>query len=187
MELYVKTRAEWRKWLKKNHNSDDRIWLVFYRKETGKPVIPYDDAVEEALCFGWIDGKIKKINDEYYVRQFSHRRQRSQWSQLNMNRARKMIDKGLMQPEGLKEYMKTIDNPGLVYSNENEGNSEIPEDLMKALELNRPALRNFLGFTESNRRLYLLWLNTAKRAETRQKRISKIVEFSEKNQKPGMM
>lgn len=187
MDLYVKNRAEWRKWLKENHNSDDSIRLVFYKKGTGKPVISYDDAVEEAICYGWIDGKIKKINDEYFVRQFSHRRKRSRWSQINIGRARKMIENGMMQPEGLKEYIKAVENHDLRYSTDNEENKEIPEDLMIALKHNQSALMNFLGFSESNRRLYLLWLNAAKRPETRQKRILKILGFSEKNQKAGMM
>ena len=74
MELYVKTREEWRKWLEENHSSVQGIWLIYYKKPSGKPRIPYNEAVEEALCFGWIDGKIKRVNEDYYVQWFTPRR-----------------------------------------------------------------------------------------------------------------
>ena len=93
MELYLKTREEWRKWLEENHSKAEEIWLIYYKKPSGKSRIPYTDAVEEALCFGWIDGKIKRINDDYYIQRFTPRRPGSKWSKLNMERVQKLIKK----------------------------------------------------------------------------------------------
>lgn len=187
MELYVKTREEWRGWLEKNHLTTERIWLVFYKKVSGKDSVLYDDAVEEALCFGWIDGKIKKINEDYYVRLFTPRRPKSRWSKINIERAGKLTLKNLMKPEGLRAYQNFLDNPELGYENIKEEEPEIPADLLRALEENSLALDNFRKFSSANRKLYILWLNQAKRDLTRISRIAKIVQFSEKNQKPGMM
>lgn len=187
MEIYFKTRQEWREWLEKNHSSSDGVWLIFYKKASGKPRVGYDEAVGEALCFGWIDSKLKKVNEEYYIQSFTPRRKRSLWSKYNMNRVKKLIDEGLMTPAGLAEYQKALDNPKLVYDNRNDAVPDIPEDLMDALILNPEAHRNFMNFSPSNRRIYIFWLNSAKREETRKNRIRKIIEQSEKNIKPGMI
>lgn len=87
-QLYLPTRSEWRQWLSKNHAGVKVIWLVYYKKHTGKPSIPYDDAVEEALCFGWIDSTIKRIDDERYMQKFTPRNLKSEWSDLNIRRVR---------------------------------------------------------------------------------------------------
>lgn len=187
MDLYVKTRSEWRKWLAENYSSSDGVWLIFYKKSSGKPRVEYNDAVEEALCFGWIDSKLKKVNEEYYIQHFTPRRKGSLWSKYNMERVKSLIDKGLMMPAGLAEYHKALDNPKLVYDNRMDGEPEIPADLLEALNLNPQALANFMAFSPSSRRMYLLWLKDAKRPETQQTRLKKIVEFSEKNKKPGIM
>ncbi len=187
MELYVKTREEWRKWLEKNHSAVQGIWLVYYKKISGKPRIPYNDAVEEALCFGWIDGKIRRINEEYYVQWFTPRRQGSRWSKLNIGRAQKMIKEGLMKPSGLAAFESIKRNPQLISDIKPEQDIVIPVDLMEALRKNEAASINFKNFPPSSRKLYLLWLDAAKRPETRSTRIAKIVERSEKNIKAGMM
>lgn len=187
MELYVKNRDEWRKWLEKNYDTTGEVWLVYYKKHSGKPRIPYSDAVEEALCFGWIDGKIKRINDEYYIQRFTPRRAGSRWSKYNIQRVQKMIKLGQMKKSGLDAYSKVLDNPELAYENKNDGIPNIPEDLMNALAGNKSAIDNFMNFPVSSRRLYTEWLASAKRAETRLRRIEKIVELSVKNVRPGMM
>ena len=96
------TRGDWRTWLERNHDAQSEVWLVFYKKHTGKPTIPYDSAVEEALCFGWIDSIIKRVDNERYVRKFTPRKGRSIWSKLNKKRASKMIREGRMTEAGLK-------------------------------------------------------------------------------------
>jgi uncharacterized protein YdeI (YjbR/CyaY-like superfamily) len=187
MELYFKTRGEWRKWLDENHSKVNGVWLVYYKKNSGKPRIPYNDAVEEALCFGWIDGKIRRVNDDYFIQWFTPRRPGSRWSKLNMERAGKLIAEGKMRPEGLKVFEETVKKPGLIYEIRTESNISLPDDLLIALKGNSEAYANFNNFPPSSRRLYLLWLNNAKREETRAGRIVKIVDRSEKNIKAGMM
>jgi uncharacterized protein YdeI (YjbR/CyaY-like superfamily) len=186
MDLYFTDRKEWRKWLEENHTTFEEVWLRYYKKPSGKPRIPYNDAVEEALCFGWIDGKIKRINEEYYIQRFTPRRNGSRWSKYNINRVEKLKKEGLMKPDGLKAYKEALDKPELVYDDRRDGNPSEPDDLMRELKKNRNAHRNFVNFTPSSRRMYIDWLNSAKKPETRLKRINKIIELSEKNIKPGM-
>jgi uncharacterized protein YdeI (YjbR/CyaY-like superfamily) len=186
MELYFQTRGEWRKWLEENHSIVKGVWLVYYKKISGKPRIPYNDAVEEALCFGWIDGKIKRVNDDYYIQWFTPRRPGSRWSKLNMSRVRKLISEGKMRVEGMAVYEETVKKPELIYEMKREHMS-LPDDLLDALKKNSEAYSNFYNFPSSSQRLYLLWLNNAKREKTRAGRIVKIVDRSEKNIKAGMM
>jgi uncharacterized protein YdeI (YjbR/CyaY-like superfamily) len=185
MELYVKTREEWRKWLEENHTTVHGIWLIYYKKTSGKPRIPYDEAVEEALCFGWIDGKIKRVNEDYYIQWFSPRRPVSRWSELNMSKVRNLIKEGRMAPAGLLAYEAAIKKPSLIYNTKKDENMIIPDDLLIALKYNDTSYNNFMNFPPSSRRLYVFWLNDAKRDETRKARIVKIVDRSEKNIKPG--
>jgi uncharacterized protein YdeI (YjbR/CyaY-like superfamily) len=187
MELYVKNREEWHKWLEEYHKSVDGIWLIYYKKPSGKPRIPYNDAVEEALCFGWIDSKIKRVNDDYYIQWFTPRRPGSRWSKLNMSKVEKLIKEGRMMPEGLSLYEKALKKPQLIYDIKKETNIIVPDDLQSALRNIPVAFNNFNNFPLSSRRLYVFWLNDAKREETRKGRIAKIVERSEKNIKAGMM
>jgi uncharacterized protein YdeI (YjbR/CyaY-like superfamily) len=187
MELYVRNREEWRKWLEECHNSIDGIWLIYYKKSSGKPRIPYNDALDEALCFGWIDSKIKRVNDDYYIQWFTPRRRGSRWSKLNITKVEKLIKEGRMRPEGLSLYEEALKKPQLVYDIKKEDNIIVPDDLQSALTENKVAFENFNNFPPSSRRLYVLWLNDAKRAETRRSRIVRIVDNSGKNIKAGMM
>ncbi len=186
MELYFTTRKEWRRWLGKNHKTSEGVWLRYYKKPSGKPRIPYVDAVEEALCFGWIDGKIKRINEDYYIQRFTPRRPGSRWSKYNIERIKKLTELGLMKPAGLQAFKESVEKPHLVYDNRKDGIPVIPDDLKFELKKNRTAFKNFNNFTQSSRRMYIDWLNSAKKPETRIRRISKIIDLSEKNIKPGM-
>jgi uncharacterized protein YdeI (YjbR/CyaY-like superfamily) len=186
MELYVSAREEWRKWLTENHSSCGEVWLVYFKKPSGKKRIPYEEAVEEALCFGWIDGRIKKINEEYYIQRFTPRRSGSRWSKYNIARVERLIRNGLMTDPGMKAYEELLKNPSLGYDNASEGEPAIPGDLMAGLEKNPNAHKNFMNFSLSSRRMFILWLNSAKRTETRQRRIEKIVSLAERNIKPAM-
>jgi len=185
MELHFTKREEWRNWLKSNHASVREAWLVFYKKPSGKTRIPYNDAVEEALCFGWIDGKLKKINDDYYIQRFTPRRRDSIWSEINVSRARKMISEGLMMKSGMDAFQVYLDNPSLLIVRNMEVPA-IPDELLRKLKKNKKAYDNFMNFPVSTRRLYLQWLTAAKRDETFSRRISKILELSEKNIKTSM-
>jgi len=185
MELHFTKREEWRNWLKSNHASVREAWLVFYKKPSGKTRIPYNDAIEEALCFGWIDGKLKKINDDYYIQRFTPRRRDSIWSEINVSRARKMISEGLMMKSGMDAFQVYLDNPSLLIVRNMEVPA-IPDELLRKLKKNKKAYDNFMNFPVSTRRLYLQWLTAAKRDETFSRRISKILELSEKNIKTSM-
>ena len=187
MELYFKTRNEWRRWLEENSLKYQEVWLVYYKNPSGKPRIPYIDAVEEALCFGWIDGKIKRINEDYYIQRFTPRRPGSRWSKYNVERVEKLKKEGVMKPEGLKAYQEALDKPELMYENRADGEPVMPEDLLVKLKINKKAFENFINFTQSARRIYIDWLNSAKKPETRPGRIEKIVSLAEKNQRLGMM
>jgi uncharacterized protein YdeI (YjbR/CyaY-like superfamily) len=187
MELYFKTREDWRKWLENNSNSVDGLWMINYKKHTGRQCIPYVEAVEEALCFGWIDGKIKRINDEYFIRRFTPRRSGSRWSKSNVERIEKLIKEGKVKESGLDAYNEIFKKPELAYDNRASGDPEIPEDLLSALRADSSAFNNFKNFPPSARKLYIGWLSSAKKAETRPGRILKIVDAARLNKRPGMM
>jgi uncharacterized protein YdeI (YjbR/CyaY-like superfamily) len=106
-ELYVANRDDWRAWLKENHDARKEVWLIYYKKQTGKPSISYDDSVEEALCFGWVDSIIKKIDDEKFARKFTPRTGKSTWSEANKKRVEKMIREGKMTETGLAKIRKS--------------------------------------------------------------------------------
>jgi len=183
-KLYVKNSDEWREWLQEHYQTKKEIWLIFYKKHTGKPGIPYDDSVEEALCFGWIDSIIKKIDDEKYSRKFTPRKKDSNWSALNITRAKKMINEGKMTDAGLAHYKQVKnDSKRIVHENLAEKDLIIPEDLNEALAKNEKARHNFINFAFSYKRNYVSWITSAKREETRAKRIKEAVELIEQNVK----
>jgi uncharacterized protein YdeI (YjbR/CyaY-like superfamily) len=186
-EYYFRNKKEWHMWLVKNYSTVDSIWIIFYKKHTGKPCLAYVDAVEEALCYGWIDGKIKRINEEYYVQRYTPRRLGSRWSKYNVERIEKLVKEGRMEPVGLKAFKEALEKPELIYDNKVSGEPLVPEDLMNAFNDNEKAYGNFMNFPQSARRIYIEWLNSAKKAETRPGRIEKIIKLAEQNRKPGMM
>lgn len=187
MELYFKTREDWRYWLEENHKNTDGIWFVFYKKQSGKPSVLYNEAVEEALCFGWIDSKIKSVDEEHYIQWFTPRRPGSSWSKLNISRVGKLMAEGKMKPAGLAAYENAVKMPESYYESKKDEIQQIPDDLEAALKCNTIANENFKKFPPSSRKLYLMWLGDAKRPETRIARIAKIIDRSEKNIKSPMM
>lgn len=185
--LYITERDEWRTWLRKNGKSKKEIWLIYYKKHSGKPRIPYDDAVEEALCFGWIDSTIKRIDEDRYCQKFTPRNIKSVWSELNIKRARKMIKAGRMTDNGLALFKARNKRAGKSGRPDSAELLEIPAELYKELAKNKKARDNFNNFAPGYRRMYIGWILSAKRDETREKRIKFVVERSEKNIKPGML
>jgi uncharacterized protein YdeI (YjbR/CyaY-like superfamily) len=181
--IYITTREEWRKWLKKNHNVQTEVWLIYYKKHTGKPRIAYDDAVEEALCFGWIDSTIQRIDDEKYAQRFTPRKNLKKWSELNKQRVKKLIKAGLMTEAGFAK----IDRQVFSHS-KTEAKKEfcIPDDMKQAFEAEEPAWTNFLNLAPSYRRKYMLWITKAKREATRHKRLKEAIELLKENKKLGM-
>jgi uncharacterized protein YdeI (YjbR/CyaY-like superfamily) len=185
-ELYFTTRSEWRHWLEKNHSIYDGIWFVYYKTHTGISSVSYDESVEEALCFGWIDSIIKRIDTDRYARKFSVRKEDSAWSESNKRRVDQLMTIGLMTEAGLSK-IRAAKNSGKW--NEKiivPDFKELPPDFKTALNKNKQAKFNFNELAQSYRRQYIGWVSTAKKKETRQKRITEALELLEKNQKLGL-
>ena len=185
--LYVSDRKSWRKWLIKNHLSEKEIWLIYFKKHTGKDRVAYNDAVEEAICFGWIDSTVKRIDHERYMQKFTVRNKKSKWSDLNKTRALNLIKEGKMAAFGIEkiENAKKTGNWDNTYGKKTK--QIIPEDLAKALSKDNLANTNFNNFAPSQQNSYIYYINAAKREDTRKRRIQKVVESASKNIKPGMM
>jgi len=172
--LEVDSRRAWRAWLRKHHESASEVWLVFLKPHVSRRSVDYEDAVREALCFGWIDGKIRRIDDDRYARRFSPRRPGSAWSESNRRRVRELVAAKQMTPAGLAAFAsppRANQRPAIGATS-----MAIPNDLAKALAKHGIACDNFAAFPPSARRAYLYWITTAKRAETRARRIREAVE-----------
>ncbi|MFC1550465.1 YdeI family protein [Candidatus Neomarinimicrobiota bacterium] len=181
-ETYCKNRKAWRSWLQKNHLSEKGVWLVYYKKHTKKKSIFYEDAVEEAICFGWIDGQIKRIDDERYMQRYTPRTSKSRWSVINIERAKRMIKQERMTEGGLKIFQKGIKTKETVPSSKK---FSVPVDLKSALAKKKKALNNFQNFSPSAKLAYVYWIGLARTDETRKKRIRITVDLLAKNKKFG--
>ena len=185
-QVYVKNRKEWRDWLSKNHDRETDIWLVYYKKETGRPTIKYEDSVEEALCFGWIDSIIKKIDEEKYVRKFTPRKPDSYWSEPNKQRVENMIKAGRMTPHGLNK-IDAAKKTGLWDKNARPQLSfEMQPEFKDALKNSPKAKAVFEKLSPSHKKQYLGWIEVAKRPETKEKRIKEAITLLEKGEKLGL-
>ena len=186
-QVYVKNRKEWREWLSKNHNKEEKgIWLVFFKKETQKPTLEYNDSVEEALCFGWIDSIIKKIDDEKYVRKFTPRNSKSLWSPSNKKRVEKMIKEGKMTKHGLAKVNAAKKSGFWDKSDRPQIDFDIPPELEEALKKNKKARDFFEQLAPSYKKQFIGWIKIAKREETRRKRLKETIEKLTKGEKLGM-
>jgi uncharacterized protein YdeI (YjbR/CyaY-like superfamily) len=184
--LHIINRKDWRTWLEKNHDSRKEAWLIYYKKHTAKFRIPYKDAVEEALCFGWIDSTVKKLDEKTYAQKFTPRNANSKWSELNKKRALKMIKAGRMAEAGLAKIREAKDNGKWSETFMVKRETVLPPSLKKVLMRNEKAWKNFNELAPSYKRLYAGWILSAKREETRRKRLKEAVELLEKNKKLGM-
>jgi uncharacterized protein YdeI (YjbR/CyaY-like superfamily) len=185
--LYLPTRKQWRQWLTKNHKTVKEIWLVYYRKETGKPSILYEDSVEEALCFGWIDSIIKKLDNDSYARKFTPRTNMTKWSNANKIRMSKMLAAGLVTKVGLA----TIENIKLAADKsgmapKKPSSIKIPAYIREAFKHDKIVWNNFNALAKSYQRDYILWITMAKKEETRIRRIKESIMLLKQNQKLGL-
>lgn len=174
------TRAEWRDWLAANHDRDEGVWLISYKKATGKPAVSYDEAVEEALCFGWVDSKPGKLDDERSMRYFAPRKGGSGWSRPNKERVERMIAAGLMTPAGLAK-VEQAQADGTWTMLDAVENLEVPDDLAAEFDQYSHARANWDAFPRSAKRGILEWIVQAKRPETRAKRIEETARLAEDN------
>ncbi|MGL6342663.1 MAG: YdeI/OmpD-associated family protein [Waterburya sp.] len=176
----AKTRQEWRSWLESNHSQSLGIWLVTYKKNSGMPYLPYNDIVEEALCFGWIDSLARKLDEQRTMLYVSPRKAKSNWSKANKERIAKLLEQGLMTPTGIAKVEQAKIDGSWSFLDDVEA-LILPDDLQQALADNHTAERYFTAFPPSVKRGILEWIKNAKQLPTRNKRIAKTVELAAQN------
>lgn len=174
------TRAAWRDWLAANHEQDEGVWLISYKKASGKPAMSYDEAVEEALCWGWVDSKPRKLDDERTMLYYAPRKDGSGWSRPNKERVERAIASGQMTPAGLAKVQAAKADGSWTMLDAVE-NLEVPDDLAAEFDRYPNARANWETFPRSTRRGILEWTIQAKRPETRAKRIEETARLAEEN------
>jgi uncharacterized protein YdeI (YjbR/CyaY-like superfamily) len=179
--LEVQTRHEWRSWLQEHHGSEAEIWLVFYKRHTGSECVIYNDAVEEALCFGWVDSLVKRLDDARYARKFTPRTAGSKWSTINRRRYEDLRSRGLLAIPGLERppTNRSGDAP-------RPSESAIPPYIEYALKANTLAWNLFERLAPSYRRSCIGWIDSAKREDTKQKRLREVISLLAAGKKLGL-
>jgi uncharacterized protein YdeI (YjbR/CyaY-like superfamily) len=178
--FYACNRKAWRRWLQKNHAGEKNVWLIIYRMGSGIPSVYYKEAVEEALCFGWIDSKANKRDDKSFYQYFAKRNPKSKWSKVNKDTVAQLTEQGLMAAAGVAAIERAKANGTWTALDEVE-QLLVPEELAKAFAKNKKAWKNFEAFPRSVKRAILEWLSNAKKSETRVKRIETIVSKAAQN------
>jgi uncharacterized protein YdeI (YjbR/CyaY-like superfamily) len=184
-QFHFVNRHDWRTWLEANRATANEAWLVIHKKHMGKPGISYEEAVEEALCFGWIDGVMHRIDDEKYTLRFSPRKSGSVWSDTNKRRVAKLIKQGRMTEAGLAKIKEAKANGQWRAAALREDTTKIPDDLRQALKANPQARRNYERLAPSHKRQYIYWITSAKTDRTRQRRIQETVKLVAENKRLG--
>jgi len=174
--LYVKTRSEWRNWLRKNYKTEKEIWLVFYNKASGKPRISYEDAVEEALCFGWIDSIVKKTEKDSHVQRFTPRNPKSSYSQLNKERLKKLI-KQKKVIASVRKAIGDLENEKFIY----------PMDILSEIKKNKEAWKNYQKFSEPYKRIRIAFIDDSRiRPDIFKVRLNYFIKMSAQNKQYGI-
>jgi len=178
--LYVTNRKQWRAWLAKNHARENVIWLVYYRKSSGKPRIPYNDSVEEALCYGWIDSTVKPIDGKKFCQRFTPRRPKSRLSEMNRERIRRLIANKSMTPAGINAVSHAIDK---------NQKFAIASDILKAIKADKMAWKHFQTFSEGYKMVRLGYIESQRRhsREAFQKSLQNFIKMTAENKKFGMV
>jgi len=181
--IFLPTLKEWHNWLQQNHASAKEVWLIFYKKHTGKASLNYEETVEEALCYGWIDSLIKKLDEERYARKFTPRINFSKWSDSNINRMNKLIGTGRMKPEGLRTITQEIlaSRP-----QEKSKELEVPSYIKDKLSSIPAAACNFEDLSPSHKKRYIGWIDSAKKKETKLRRLEEAVKMLIRNERLGL-
>jgi uncharacterized protein YdeI (YjbR/CyaY-like superfamily) len=179
--VFFKDSVEWRRWLWKNHDKASEIWILTYKRHTGRPCLSYEDALEEAICYGWIDSRLKRIDDERHMWRFAPRKTNSLWSMSNRRRAEKLIKEGRMASTGMATVEAAKKNGKWYEAYAPSAPPKIPDDLKDGLMRDERAWKNFQALAKSHRHTYIHWVMTAKRKETREKRIQEVVRMAREN------
>ncbi len=179
-ELYFERDADWYDWLLTNHDQYKAVYLVFYKLETKRPTMRWEEAVKVALCFGWIDSTVKSMGHGKRIQYFSPRNPKSNWSKLNKSYIKELEAAGLIQEPGYKMVNLAKASGTWTFMDDVE-NGIIPKDLQEAFDANPLAFENYKNFSRGYRKSYLSWLHSAKRPETKSKRIAEIIRLCENN------
>lgn len=179
--ITIYSRNEWRAWLEKNHTTEEKAHVIHHKKHTGKTCMTHREGIEEALCFGWIDTIVKRINEDTYQRTFVKRGDKANWSVNTLGYAQKLLAEGNMTPAGIKRYHEGLKKKP--FGAGRVKNPETPPLLLKALKKQKGAEETFKGFAPSYRRTLIYWLENAKLPETQQKRISAILQRVKENKR----
>lgn len=182
LSFYAKNESEWRQWLKQNHQSEQSVWLIIYKKESGTPSVYYPEAVDTALCFGWIDSKPNKRDDKSFFQYFSKRNPKSNWSRVNKEKIQRLLAANKMAPAGLA-MVEMAKATGTWTALDDVENLIVPPDLQKALDNLPQASKYWEGFPRSVKRGILEWIFNAKKPATRAKRIKETAEMANKNER----
>jgi uncharacterized protein YdeI (YjbR/CyaY-like superfamily) len=182
--LFCASRADWRDWLEAHHGDADGVWLKIAKKRSGIASVSHAEALDVALCFGWIDAVRHAHDDEYFLQRFTPRRARSKWSQVNRDRAERLIEAGEMHPAGLAEVRRAKADGRWDAAYEPQSRATVPDDLQAALDANRAAAQTFATLTSQNRYAILFRLRDAKRPETRARRLERFVAMLERGETP---
>lgn len=184
---FFKTQRQLRDWLEKNHNKLDEVWIGYYKKATGKPSITWSESVDEAICFGWIDGIRKSIDEESYKIRFTPRKKNSNWSAVNIKKVEKLNKLGLMKKEGLKAFENRIESKSKVYSYEQK-ELELAEKYKSMFKQNKRAWNFFINqLAPSYRKTSIRWVMSAKREETRLRRLETLIQSSSNEEKIDLL
>lgn len=184
--FYPETMESWRRWLERNHLSTNSVWVVFYSKSSKKPSVTWSQAVDVALCYGWIDSKKIKIDTDCSHQFFSRRKPGSTWSKINKQKVEKLLEEGKMRQAGIDAVEKAKQNGSWELLDQVE-ELLIPDDLAEALAQNPEAEAFYSSLSRSARKMILHWVTFAKRAETRDKRVAEVVKRTKQNLKPPYM
>jgi uncharacterized protein YdeI (YjbR/CyaY-like superfamily) len=182
--LPFETQAKFRSWLTKNHSKEPGLWIKYAKKGSGIKTIAYQEAVEEALCFGWIDGKVKTVDENYYVQRFTPRRSKSKWSKINRDKAEKLIASRKMKPSGLAEVERAKADGRWEAAYDPSSTMPVPDDFTDAVSKSAKAKRFWESLNSTNRYAILYQIHDAKKPETRARRIAKFVDMLKDEQKP---
>jgi uncharacterized protein YdeI (YjbR/CyaY-like superfamily) len=182
--FYPAGRAQWRNWLEENHATEQSVWILCYKMKSGVPTLSWSDAVEEALCFGWIDSTRKTVDSDSFIQFFTRRKAVSTWSKVNKEKVQRLIDEGLMREAGFKSIELAKNNGSWTVLDAVE-DLLIPEDLEWAFAAHAGSGDYFSGLSKSVKKMMLTWIAFAKRPETRQKRIDEIASLAAKGLKPN--
>jgi len=186
MRYTPESRQQWRLWLEENQAKETEVWLVFLKQHIPKPNLSYNDAVEEALCFGWIDGIKRSIDEDRYMHRFSPRKPNSQWSESNRERVRRLLKTGQMETAGKQAVELAKKNGQWAQSAKTRTDFPMPAELKSQLNNNPKAASYFASLTRSYQQQYIAWIATAKRPETRQRRLVETIALLADGKKLGM-